>query len=113
LVERAVYSVAEAAKILGVSDSKVNDMVRLKQMPHIKLGDRTLIPKAALEQFVIQIREKEASSYSVKEAAIVLGVSEPMVRKLVHQNTLTSYRMGSRILIPKVAIEDLLNEASA
>lgn len=47
---RSVYSIPEAAEVLGVSVSTVHKLLREGQLGHLKVGRRTLITAAHLEQ---------------------------------------------------------------
>ena len=49
----------------------------------------------------------ERITYSVKEAAAALGVSEWMVREEIRVGRIDSVRFGARILIPRQALERL------
>ena len=51
----------------------------------------------------------ERLTYSVKEAADALGVSEWTVREGVRTGRIESVRLGSRILIPRFTLERLVN----
>ena len=51
----------------------------------------------------------ERLTYSVKEAAAALGVSEWMVREELRTGRIDSVRLGSRILIPRRELERLVN----
>lgn len=110
MAERAVYSVSEAAKILGVSSAKVYDMVRLGEIPAVKLGIRvTKISRRALEEYVGKVYESYESAYSIDELREVLDIGKTAVHRLVKDGTLPSYRIGSRRLVPKEAVERLLS----
>ena len=50
----------------------------------------------------------ERLTYSVKEAAAALGVSEWMVREEIRVGCIDSVRFGARILIPRQALERLV-----
>ena len=50
----------------------------------------------------------ERLTYSVKEAAAALGVSEWMVREEIRVGRIDSVRFGARILIPRQALERLV-----
>jgi len=53
-------------------------------------------------------------TYSLAEAAVLLGVSEPTLRISIRNNRIPHIRIGkSRILIPKNALERYLSEAGA
>lgn len=47
---RSVFSITEAAEVLGVSVSTVHKLLRERQLGHLKVGRRTLITAAHLEQ---------------------------------------------------------------
>ena len=51
----------------------------------------------------------ERLTYSVKEAADALGVSKWRVREGVRTGRIESVRLGSRILIPRLTLERLVN----
>jgi excisionase family DNA binding protein len=46
--ERATLTVDEAAKILGISRNSAYQGILTREIPHIKIGRRILVPKAAL-----------------------------------------------------------------
>ena len=50
----------------------------------------------------------ERITYSVKEAAAAVGVSEWMVREEIRVGRIDSVRFGARILIPRQALERLV-----
>ena len=53
----------------------------------------------------------ERITYSVKEAAAALGVSEWMVREEIRIGRIDSVRFGARILIPRQALERLVGNS--
>jgi excisionase family DNA binding protein len=53
----------------------------------------------------------EPLALSVKEAAKILGVSRNSAYTAVHTGQIPSIRFGSRILIPRVALEKMVSEA--
>jgi excisionase family DNA binding protein len=53
----------------------------------------------------------EPLTVSIKEAAKILGVSGNSAYTAVHTGQIPSIRFGSRILIPRVALEKMLSEA--
>lgn len=55
--EKLVYSVEEAAALLGISRAGAYDACARGEIPCIRIGRRVLIPKSALHQLV----EKAAS----------------------------------------------------
>jgi excisionase family DNA binding protein len=50
----------------------------------------------------------ECLTYSVSEAAQILGISERHAWKSVRQGDLPSFRLGGRVLIPRARLQDLL-----
>lgn len=48
----AVYTVAEATRLLKVSRPTVLAAVHSGKLPHLRLGRRVLIPRAALERML-------------------------------------------------------------
>ena len=60
-LERIVYTVDEAAQILGISRPTAFQGVERGEIPHIRVGKRILIPKAALDKLL-------ANAGSVKES---------------------------------------------
>jgi excisionase family DNA binding protein len=58
--EKEVYSVAELAAKLGVSDDCLYIMVRRKQIPHIRLLSRILFRKEVIDEWMV---EQETKNY--------------------------------------------------
>lgn len=50
------------------------------------------------------------SSYSISEAARVVGVSRNTMYTLIHSGQIASIRIGHRFLIPARALEEFLGE---
>lgn len=50
--DRLAISVPEAARALGVSKNTVYDLIRSRQLPHIRIGQRIRIPQAALQAWL-------------------------------------------------------------
>lgn len=51
-MEKMVYSISEAAEVLGISKSHAYEMVKERRLPVLSLGRRKLIPKASLETWI-------------------------------------------------------------
>lgn len=51
-------------------------------------------------------------TYNVKEAAQVLGVSTDIIYDLCSRSELPHRRLGRRIVIPKIALEEWLRKAA-
>jgi excisionase family DNA binding protein len=52
--------------------------------------------------------EKEKVTLTVEEAGKLLGISRPLVYQMAKSGQLPILRFGKRILIPKVAFEEML-----
>ena len=53
--ERVTYTVLEAAKILGLSRSGAFEAVKRGFIPHLRIGKRILIPRAAIEKMLEKV----------------------------------------------------------
>ena len=49
---RLVFTVEEAAQLLGISRSFAYEAARRGEIPSMRIGRRILVPKAALERFL-------------------------------------------------------------
>lgn len=68
----------------------------------------------ALAPYLRRLTDPECLTYSIPQAAKVLGVSDHMVRRAVDDGHLpTVPHMGERRLIPRRAVEELVNRAGA
>lgn len=52
-MEKLVYTVRETAKILNIGLSKAYDLIQQKQIPVVKVGRKFLVPKQALESWLM------------------------------------------------------------
>lgn len=59
---KLTYSVPEAAEILGVSKSKMYELVKIQGFPTLKIGGRLLVSVKGLERW---IEEKAAEGWSL------------------------------------------------
>lgn len=50
--DRLVFTVEEAAQLLGISRSFAYEAVQRGEIPSMRIGRRVLVPKAALERFL-------------------------------------------------------------
>lgn len=55
---KLVYSIREAAQVLGISTSKMYQLARCKGFPSIRVGKRTLVSINGLERWVEEQAEK-------------------------------------------------------
>ena len=46
---RLVWTVEEAARLLGISRAHAYDLVARGELPHLRLGRRLVVPKQAIE----------------------------------------------------------------
>ncbi len=51
-MEKLVYTSFEVAEILNIGLNKVYELLIQKQIPHVRVGRRYLIPKRALENWL-------------------------------------------------------------
>lgn len=49
---RGVFSVAEAARYLGISDDTVYRLIKKKKLPNVRLGSRLGIPQFTLDRWL-------------------------------------------------------------
>ena len=60
-VVRKALSVQMAAQMLGISRSMVHKLIRLGELRSVKAGRRTLVPVAAVDEFI----EKNSRVHSI------------------------------------------------
>ena len=53
--ERLVWTVEEAARLLGISRAHAYDLVALGELPHLRLGRRLVVPKHAIEVLLARV----------------------------------------------------------
>ena len=51
----------------------------------------------------------EKLTYSVREAAVILGISKSLTYQLAQENAIPVLRLGNRIVIPKQRLEEFVN----
>lgn len=56
--EKLVISVPEAAQLLGISASKMYEIVRIQGFPAIRVGKRVLVNAKKLESWLDEMTEK-------------------------------------------------------
>jgi len=52
IAERRVWTVDEAAHLLGISRAHAYELVARNAPPHVRLGRRIVVPKRALEEIL-------------------------------------------------------------
>ncbi len=56
-MQRLTYSVEEVAEVLGIGMTTAKELIRVGDLPSIKIGRRRLIAHVDLEVFVNELRE--------------------------------------------------------
>jgi excisionase family DNA binding protein len=76
--ERQTLSVEEAGKILGISRGAAYQYAKEGSLPTIRLGNRLLVPKAALERLLAGeiLKPKKPGNQSPAPLATVAGQGE-------------------------------------
>ena len=82
----------------------LSEAVAVAEWDELHVGRRTVGP-------VIEERPPQRLTMTVEEAAVVLGISRATAYDAVSRGEIPCIRIGSRILIPKVALERLLDGA--
>jgi excisionase family DNA binding protein len=57
--------------------------------------------------------ENECRTYTIEEAAKIIGIARVSAYAAVHSGTIPTLRIGKRLLVPKVALERLLSGQTA
>jgi len=52
--EPLVYNVRQLAAVLDVSPRSIYALVKRGKIPHVRIGDRLIFPRAAIEQWLAQ-----------------------------------------------------------
>jgi excisionase family DNA binding protein len=70
MTEPRLLSVPEVAERLGFDVRLVRKMLDWKQLPHVQVGSRKMVPEPAVEQF---IRDASASRVGTQAAVKLMG----------------------------------------
>ncbi len=84
----------------------MNEAVAIVEWDELHVERRTVGP-------VIEERPQQRLTMTVEEAAVALGISRASAYEAVGRGEIPCIRIGRRILIPKVALERLLNAGGA
>ncbi len=57
-IEKATYSVSEAAKVLGISRTLAYELVSEGEIPSLQLKTRRVVPKIAIEKMLENAYER-------------------------------------------------------
>ena len=68
--------------------------------------DKTTAPQG-------RILDSNRLTFSVEETAEILGISRGLAYQLIHEGRIPAVRFGKRLLVPKRALENLLDERAA
>ena len=50
--EKLALSVTAVARLLGISRNRMYDLIAENEIPHIRLGHRIIVPRAALDEWL-------------------------------------------------------------
>lgn len=53
-MEKLVYTVNETAQILNIGMNKAYELIQQQQIPNVRVGRKILIPKQALETWLVK-----------------------------------------------------------
>ena len=68
-METLVYSIPEAAEVLGISKSYMYMLIKEKKVPYIEIGNRKLVPKTMLEEWIINNTVKAVMSHEINHGS--------------------------------------------
>lgn len=60
--DAVVLTVAQTAKLLGISRGGAYALVARNELPHVRLGRRIVVPRAVLERFLEEISLRSSTS---------------------------------------------------
>lgn len=52
-------------------------------------------------------------TYTVAEAADVLGIGESLLRRLIDRGDFPALRLGGRVVVSKLAVQSMLEQAAS
>jgi excisionase family DNA binding protein len=64
-IERVAYTIEEAAAALGIGHARMGALVRVGRVPHVLFGQRVLIGKRALEEWLTEECLRNVSAENV------------------------------------------------
>jgi excisionase family DNA binding protein len=73
-------TIAQAAKLLGISRNSAYQAARYGQLPVIKIGARLLIPRVALEEMLTRCRTKGNDEVAANARPAAIPLSAPFRR---------------------------------
>ena len=115
---KAFLSIAEASKLLGVSRSTFNRMMKRGAVRFAKVGTRVIIRRADIESiFELPQRleqEKKPKEYMIEDCYTIsqvldrFGVSDKALHEIIKRNEIPKIKKGRYAYVPKELIEKLL-----
>ena len=57
--KRLTFTVVEAAALLGIGRNSAYEAIKAGILPSVQIGRRILIPRAALERFLLKVGQPE------------------------------------------------------
>lgn len=69
--KRLAYTVKEASEMLGLSKSRLYEMVQFDEIPYMKIGGKILLPKKEFESWLksrVVMPQKRRSSWPLTKA---------------------------------------------
>ncbi len=67
-MEKLLLTPEEAAEVIGVSRSKVYDLMRTQELESVRIGGSRRVPTAAIEAFVSRLRGQDSGFYGQQSA---------------------------------------------
>jgi excisionase family DNA binding protein len=114
----ALYTIARASEVLGMSEQEVTRLVLLKKIPAVRMGRSLRIREEALERFVAEMTSPEQVPatpvlYSAEQVAEILQLSLDNVWRLLKEGHLKGFKIrGGRSSwrIPAEALNEFIRE---
>lgn len=115
---KAFLSIAEASKLLGVSRSTFNRMMKRGAVRFAKVGTRTIIRRADIESiFELPQRleqEQKPKEYMIEDCYTIsqvlkrFSVSDKALHEIIKRNEIPKIKKGRYAYVPKELIEKIL-----
>lgn len=77
-----VMTVPQVARALSVGRSRINVLIRTKELSSFKVGQKTLIPKMKLIDFVLQSIGENIRTPQRHSTGIIVGESSPVGKEI-------------------------------
>lgn len=103
-----MYSIKSAADLLEVSPREIRNLGRKAGISFYRVGDSTRISETGLASIVHLVSEGAPPVLSLNTCADLLDISTRTLRRLILQNSLPTYRVGSHIRIKQTDLSILI-----